>query len=132
MSVSHKVFILTVLLLEFLHLNLVYLMQVEGVQHVMKMALSPMQTPNLDTPKYQVLKKMRDYEVRKYSQFMTAEVPMPSGSSAASGERHVIRQEKLLEGSATLDCKLKLSETPSTGKLAESNRDWRNSSGRML
>lgn len=60
-------------------------MQVEGVQHIMKMALSPMQTPNLDTPQYQVLKKMSDYEVRKYCQYVTAEIPMPSGSGPASG-----------------------------------------------
>lgn len=58
----------------------------EGVLHVMSMALSPMQTPDLDTPQYQVLQKSRDYEVRQYSQFLTAEIPMPSGSSPASGK----------------------------------------------
>ncbi len=59
--------------------------QIEGVQQIMKMALNPMQTPNLDTPKYTVLKKMADYEIRRYERFTTAEVSMPSESSPASG-----------------------------------------------
>ncbi|CAL8470207.1 g9749 [Coccomyxa elongata] len=58
---------------------------IEGVQQIMRMALNPMQTPNLDTPKYTVLKKMADYEIRRYERFTTAEVSMPSESSPASG-----------------------------------------------
>ncbi len=47
--------------------------------------MNPMQTPNLDTPKYTILKKMADYEIRRYERFTTAEVIMPSESSPASG-----------------------------------------------
>lgn len=69
----------------------------EGIQHVMKMALKPMHTPDLDTPRYQVLKRMCDYEIRCYPQFLTAEVPMPSGSSPASGNTVQLSHD-LLQG----------------------------------
>ena len=60
-------------------------MQLEGVAHVLRMALDPATTPNLYTPQYQVLQKRGDYEVRRYESFLVAEVSMPPGSGPASG-----------------------------------------------
>ena len=46
-----------------------------------------MQTsPKLDTPKYVVLKKTKDYEIRKYQPFLAAEVTMPADAKATSGD----------------------------------------------
>jgi hypothetical protein len=60
-------------------------MQVEGIAHVMRMALSPLTTPNLEGPRYTVLQKRGDYEVRRYEPYLIAEVSMPAGSSPAAG-----------------------------------------------
>lgn len=43
-------------------------------------------TPKLEGPKYVVWKKTKDYEIRRYSRYLAAEVSMPSNSKPASGE----------------------------------------------
>ena len=60
-------------------------LQAEGVAHVMRMALDPKTTPSLETPRYEVLQKRADYEVRRYSSYLVAEVSMPASSGPASG-----------------------------------------------
>ena len=60
-------------------------MQAEGVAYVMRMALSPITTPDLEGPRYTVLRKRRDYEVRRYEPYLIAEVAMPPGASPAAG-----------------------------------------------
>lgn len=44
----------------------------EGVAEVMKQIFDFSQTPDLDTPGYTVLKKFRDYEVRRYDSYLVA------------------------------------------------------------
>jgi hypothetical protein len=39
------------------------------------------QTPDLETPRYTVLRAARDYEIRRYEPFVVAEAPMGAGSS---------------------------------------------------
>ena len=43
-------------------------------------------SPNLESPKYVVLKKTKEYEIRRYSPYLAAEVSMPSNAKPASGE----------------------------------------------
>ena len=43
-------------------------------------------SPKLDTPKYVVLKKTKDYEIRNYQPFLAAEVTMPADAKATSGD----------------------------------------------
>lgn len=45
----------------------------EGVAEVLKQIFDFTQTPSLDTPGYVVLKKRRDYEVRRYDKYLVAE-----------------------------------------------------------
>ena len=44
----------------------------EGVAEVLKQIFDFTQTPELDTPGYVVLKKRRDYEVRRYEPYLVA------------------------------------------------------------
>lgn len=60
--------------------------QLESATFLLKNALSPQSMPDLDTPQYMVLKKLQDYEVRRYPSFLVAEVDMPASSSPASGK----------------------------------------------
>ena len=47
----------------------------------------PLQTtPDLEQPRYTVLRKAPEYEVRKYEGYMVAETSMPAGSRAAAGD----------------------------------------------
>lgn len=39
------------------------------------------QTPDLETPRYTVLRASKDYEIRRYDPFVVAEAPMGPGSS---------------------------------------------------
>ena len=43
-------------------------------------------SPRLESPKYVVWKKTKEYEIRRYSSFLAAEVSMPSDAKPASGE----------------------------------------------
>lgn len=43
-------------------------------------------SPNLESPKYVVWKKTKEYEIRRYSPYLAAEVSMPSDAKPASGE----------------------------------------------
>ena len=46
-----------------------------------------MQTsPRLDSPRYVVWRKAKEYEVRRYSPYLAAQVGMPANAGAASGE----------------------------------------------
>lgn len=42
-------------------------------------------TPDLDTPRYQVLKKCLDYEIRQYQPFLVVETSMAQGTGTAAG-----------------------------------------------
>lgn len=59
--------------------------QLNSIAFLLRNALSLQSTPDLDTPQYSVLKKMQDYEIRKYHPFLVAEVEMPASSSPAAG-----------------------------------------------
>ena len=59
--------------------------QLDSIAFLLRNALSLQLTPDLDTPQYSVLKKTREYEIRRYESFLIAEVDMPQSSSPASG-----------------------------------------------
>ena len=43
-------------------------------------------TPDLEQPRYTVLRKAAEYEIRKYEGYMVAETGMPAGSNPAAGD----------------------------------------------
>lgn len=43
-------------------------------------------TPDLDTPPYTVLKKTKEYEIRRYESYLVAETSMPAGARPAGGD----------------------------------------------
>ena len=59
--------------------------QFDSIAFLLRNALSLQLTPDLDTPQYSVLKKTREYEIRRYAPFLIAEVDMPPSSAPASG-----------------------------------------------
>ena len=59
--------------------------QIESLTFLLRTALSPQSTPDLDTPKYTVLRKLQEYEVRSYKPFLVAEVDMPPSASPSAG-----------------------------------------------
>ena len=59
--------------------------QLDSIAFLLRNALSLQLTPDLDTPQYSVLKKTREYEIRRYESFLIAEVDMPPSVSPASG-----------------------------------------------
>ena len=60
--------------------------QLEGLGYVFRSLGNLQLTPDLDTPRYTVLKRTADYEIRKYDPYIVAEVPMPSASGPAAGD----------------------------------------------
>ena len=48
---------------------------IEGFRHVLSQMLSLQRVPDLDGPKYQIMKKMKTYEIRR---FALARPPKPS------------------------------------------------------
>jgi hypothetical protein len=62
--------------------------QVEGVAHVLRQATTAQTTPSLDSPAYAVLRRAREYEVRRYEPYAVAEVGMPAAAAPASGAPH--------------------------------------------
>lgn len=59
--------------------------QLDSITFLLRNALSLQSTPDLDTPQYTILKKTQEYELRRYSSFLIAEVDMPPSSGPASG-----------------------------------------------
>ncbi|KAG2493405.1 hypothetical protein HYH03_008531 [Edaphochlamys debaryana] len=60
-------------------------LSLEGLQEVVRQFLDPAVTPPIETPKYSVLKRYKDYEIRKYDAFTVAETTMTAGAGPASG-----------------------------------------------
>ncbi|GFR45973.1 hypothetical protein Agub_g7445 [Astrephomene gubernaculifera] len=60
-------------------------LSLEGVVHVLRMVTQLQLTPAVETPKYTVLRKFKEYEIRRYEPYLVAEVPMTHGSGPASG-----------------------------------------------
>ncbi|GLC45313.1 hypothetical protein PLESTB_000308500 [Pleodorina starrii] len=60
-------------------------LSLEGVQHVMRMFLQLQITPAIETPKYTVLKRFKEYEIRRYEPYLVAEAPTGGGAGPASG-----------------------------------------------
>lgn len=60
-------------------------LSLEALQHVLRMFLEVQLTPSLETPRYSVLRKTRDYEIRQYESYVVAETDMPRGSGPAAG-----------------------------------------------
>ncbi|KAI8463623.1 MAG: SOUL heme-binding protein-domain-containing protein [Monoraphidium minutum] len=60
-------------------------LSLEALALLMRQALDLTQTPDLETPRYRVLKAGRGYEIRKYDPFIVAEVPMGDGSTPSTG-----------------------------------------------
>ena len=60
--------------------------QVEGIAHVIKQLTTLQIDPNLDQPQYTVLKKVKEYEIRKYDAYLVAETDRPMGKGPAAGD----------------------------------------------
>ncbi|KAK9811083.1 hypothetical protein WJX73_001332 [Symbiochloris irregularis] len=60
-------------------------LSLEGLAYILGSLANPQQTPNLEMPKYTVLKRAAEYEVRQYSRYIVAETAMPRSSGAAAG-----------------------------------------------
>ncbi|EFJ39895.1 hypothetical protein VOLCADRAFT_84753 [Volvox carteri f. nagariensis] len=62
-------------------------LSLEGVQHTLQMFIQQQLqlTPGIETPKYVVLKKLKEYEIRRYEPYLVAEAPTGPGSGPASG-----------------------------------------------
>ena len=52
---------------------------------MLQQATNPQTTPGLDQPAYTVLRRAREYEVRRYEPYAVAEVGMPASAAPASG-----------------------------------------------
>ena len=65
---------------ELLHL------QLEGIAHVIRQLTSLQTTPDLESPQYIVLYKVKEYEIRQYSPYLVAETNMSSGGRPAGGD----------------------------------------------
>eukprot|EP00878_Enallax_costatus_P001910 GHUV01002072.1.p1 GENE.GHUV01002072.1~~GHUV01002072.1.p1 ORF type:complete len:392 (+),score=97.89 GHUV01002072.1:162-1337(+) len=57
----------------------------EAVALVIRQLLQVQLTPDLEQPDYQLLKAMKDYEIRRYEPFIVAETALPAGETPASG-----------------------------------------------
>ena len=55
------------------------------MKELMVISLLMQTSPRLESPKYVVLKKTKEYEIRRYSPYLAAEVSMPSDAKPASG-----------------------------------------------
>ncbi len=55
-------------------------MSLEAVQHVLRMFANMQMTPEIETHKFALLRKFRDYELRQYDNYLVAETAMPAGS----------------------------------------------------
>ena len=61
-------------------------LQLEGLRYFIRSLGNLQLTPDLETPRYTVLKRKAEYEVRKYEPYIVAEVPMPSASGPSAGD----------------------------------------------
>ena len=52
---------------------------------MLRQATNPQTTPGLDQPAFAVLRRAREYEVRRYEPYVVAEVGMPASAPPASG-----------------------------------------------
>ncbi|KAK9837901.1 hypothetical protein WJX74_007465 [Apatococcus lobatus] len=62
----------------------------EGFKHVLSQMLTTQKIPDLDGPKFQIMKKMKTYEIRRYDPFTVAETDMgsaPTGQESGSGPK---------------------------------------------
>ena len=55
-------------------------LSIEGLQYVVKQVLKLQVTPSIETHKYTILKKVKDYETREYPSYLVAETQQPPGS----------------------------------------------------
>ena len=60
--------------------------QLEGLSYFIRGLANLQLTPDLETPRYTVLQRKAEYEVRKYDPYIVAEVPMPSASGPSAGD----------------------------------------------
>lgn len=58
----------------------------EAVQYLLQSLLNIELTPDLDSPRYKVLLKTKDYEIRRYDPYLVAEVAMGNREAPASGQ----------------------------------------------
>ena len=61
-------------------------MQIEGIAHLIRQLTTLQITPDLDSPPYTVLKKTKEYEVRRYSSYLVAETDLPAGTRPTGGD----------------------------------------------
>ncbi|KAK9832958.1 hypothetical protein WJX74_002802 [Apatococcus lobatus] len=57
----------------------------EGLAHVLRQLGNYKATPDLEGPRYKVLRSTKEYEIRKYDSYMVAETAMPMSSGPAEG-----------------------------------------------
>jgi len=67
-------------------LTMFCVLQLEGLSYFIRGLANLQLTPDLETPRYTVLKRKAEYEVRKYDPYIVAEVPMPSASGPSAGD----------------------------------------------
>lgn len=61
-------------------------LSVEGVAYLLSQLTNPRTTPRLDGPQYIVYKKTKDYEIRQYRGYLSAEISMPATAKPGSGD----------------------------------------------
>lgn len=61
-------------------------LSVEGLAFLLGQLTSGRTSPKLDTPKYVVYKKTKEYEIRQYRSYLTAEISMPATAKPGSGD----------------------------------------------
>ncbi len=60
-------------------------LQLEGLAHVLRQLGNYKATPDLEGPRYKVLRSTKEYEIRKYDPYLVAETAMPMSSGPAEG-----------------------------------------------
>eukprot|EP00208_Stichococcus_sp_RCC1054_P001927 CAMPEP_0206139532 /NCGR_PEP_ID=MMETSP1473-20131121/6270_1 /ASSEMBLY_ACC=CAM_ASM_001109 /TAXON_ID=1461547 /ORGANISM="Stichococcus sp, Strain RCC1054" /LENGTH=478 /DNA_ID=CAMNT_0053533357 /DNA_START=149 /DNA_END=1585 /DNA_ORIENTATION=+ len=61
-------------------------LSLEALALCIRSFLNPQQTPDLEGPRYTVLRDTGDYQVRRYEPYLVAEVEMPKGKGPAAGD----------------------------------------------
>jgi hypothetical protein len=73
-------------------------LSLEAVQHVVRQVLQVQLTPDLEGPRYSVLKKAAEYEVRQYQPYVVAETQMPQGSGEVLEGGAMLGHARVLAG----------------------------------
>lgn len=81
---------------------------VEAYAYVVQQLTTLYTTPDLETPTYTVLRKMREYEVRRYDDYTVAQVPMAPGDRVSGGSGFNELAAYTIGGQNTAETKLEM------------------------